>query len=105
MEKITAMFDTLISVDRGNAAKHRDDKFAKAHSVTQRMVGLRNDIMILSLPGTTAQLTQRTTLPVGGRGAEFNFYEKRSGLRGYDTMPRDVLPRLNLVHRNILLMR
>ena len=76
LEKITAMFDTLISVDRDNAAKHQDDKLAKAHSVAQKTAGLRNDVLSLHLPAI-AQLTQRTTLPVGGGGAAFNFYEKK----------------------------
>ena len=78
LEEITAMFDTLISVDKDSAAKHQDNKFAKAHSVTQKTAGLRNDVLILRLPVPTAQLTQHNTLPVGGGGAAFNFYEKKT---------------------------
>ena len=64
------MFDTLISVDKDNDAKHQDDKFAKAQSVNKKTADLR-------LPDITALPTHCTTLPVGGVGGAFNFYEKK----------------------------
>ena len=86
------MFNTLARVNTRNATIHRDDKLAIAKTIAQRTIELRNTILVLSLPTTTAKLIQRTTLQAGGRGAEYNFFEKMSGLRGYIT-PLNEVPR------------
>ena len=41
LEEITVMFDTLISVDKDNAAKDQDDKVAKIESITKKTSDLR----------------------------------------------------------------
>ena len=47
------MFNTLISVDRENAAKHRDDRIAKFQSVTEKISDLRGYITMPRLDEVT----------------------------------------------------